>query len=104
VSEGAGYCDALLLAAGELCGEALVHAFQGYQTKQFLTAVAALGGAYTSYTEGKFDVFRYGHVAEEGVVLEYEADAAAAGGHVGYVAAVEGNAAVVYAGEAGDGA
>jgi hypothetical protein len=97
VGQGARYCYALLLAAGELGREALIHAFQCDQAQELLAALAAFGGLYAADAEGEFDVFRYGHVAEEGVVLEDQAYAAAAGGYMGYVTAMQRYAAVVYA-------
>jgi hypothetical protein len=104
VGECAGYRYALLLAAGELGREALIHAFQGDEAQELLAALAALAGFDAANPEGEFDVFRDCHVAEEGVVLENEAYAAQARGYVGHVAAVQGDSAVVYAGEAGYGA
>jgi hypothetical protein len=95
--KGARYRDSLLLAAGELGREALIHAFQGDEAQEFLAAFAALRGSDAADPEGEFDVLRDSHVAEEGVVLEDQAYAAASGSYVGYVTAVEGDAAVVYA-------
>jgi hypothetical protein len=66
----------------------LIHAFQGHEAQELLAAFAAFGGPYTADSQGEFDVFRDGHVAEKGVVLKDQAYAAAAGGYVGYVAAV----------------
>ena len=51
----------------------------------------------------EFDVVGHGHVAEQRVVLEHQADAAIARAHVGDVLAVQGNAPVVDAGQAGNG-
>ncbi len=51
----------------------------------------------------EFDVVGHGHVAEQRVVLEYEAHAAIARPHVGDVTAVQGDAPVIDAGQAGDG-
>ncbi len=63
---------------------------------------APLGRLYSAHAQGELDVVRHGHVTEQRVVLEYEADPAFLGGHVGDVAAMERDAAVVYARETGD--
>jgi hypothetical protein len=56
------------------------------------------------HAQGKLDVLRHRHVAEQRVVLEHQPHAALAGGDVRDVAAVQRDAAVVDAGEPGDGA
>src|SRR6187551_2390915 len=57
----------------------------------------------SAHAQGEFDVVRDRHVAEQRIVLEYEADAAIARAHVSDVAAMQGDAAVVDAREPGDG-
>ena len=103
VRQRARHGDALLLAAGELARQALVHAFERHELEQFLAPGAPVGGLHAPHAQREFDVVGHGHVAEQRVVLEHEADAAIAGPDVGHVAAVQGNAPVVDAREAGDG-
>ena len=103
VRQRARHRDALLLAAGELPGQALVHALERHELEQFLAARAPLGRLHAPHAQREFDVVRHGHVAEQGVVLEHEADATVAGANVGDVAAMQRNAAVVDAGETRDG-
>ena len=101
--ERASHGDTLLLASGELARQPLVHAFERHQLEQLLAAGAAIGGLHAPDAQREFDVVGHGHVAEQRVVLEHETDAAVAGAHVRDVAAVQRDAAVVDAGEAGDG-
>jgi hypothetical protein len=103
VRERARHGDTLLLASGELARQALVHAFEGYQLEQLLPAGPAIGGLHAPDAQCEFDVVGHGHVAEQRVVLEDEADAAIPGAHVRDVAAVKRDAAVVDTREAGDG-
>ena len=102
VRECARDSDTLLLSARKLSRHALVHAFEGYQSEQFLPSLATVGCPHSADAQCKFDVVRHGHVTEQRVVLEYEADSAFLGGHVGHVAAMQRDAAVVYTGQAGD--
>jgi hypothetical protein len=104
VRERTSHGDALLLAAGELRRQPVVHAFERDQAQQFLATLATVGGLHAADAQRKLDVVGHAHVAEQRVVLEHEADAAIAGRHVRNVPAVEGDAAVVHAGQARDGA
>ena len=89
VRERARDGDALLLAAGELGREALVHALEGDELQQLLAAHQAVGALHAPHPQRELDVVRDAHVAEQGVVLEHEADPAVAGGDAGHVPAVQ---------------
>jgi hypothetical protein len=78
VRQRARHGDALLLAAGELRGQALVHAFERHELQQFLATLAPVGGLHAAHPQRELDVVGHGHVAEQRVVLEHEADAALA--------------------------
>ena len=104
VCERAGDRDALLLAARELGRQAVVHALERDELQELGAAGHALGAAYPPDPQREFDVVRDAHVAEQRVVLEYEADAAIAGRDPGDVTPVQRDAAVVHFDEAGDGA
>jgi hypothetical protein len=104
VRQGARHGDALLLAARELAGQSFVEALERHELEQFLAAGDAIRALHAPYAQCEFDVVGHGHVAEQRVVLEHQADAAVAGPHVGHVAAMQGNASVIDAGESGDGA
>jgi len=95
--EGAGEGDALALAAGELVGEAVAEAGEADGFEELIDAFGdfLFGRAvFAADFEAEGDVFEDVEVAEEGVVLEDEADAALAGRGVGDVFAVEVDAAV----------
>ena len=96
--------DALLLAAGELRRQPLIESLERHQPQQLLAALAAGAGAHAAHAQGELDVLGDRHVAEQGVVLKHQADAALARGDVRDVAAVQGDAPVIDAGEPGDGA
>ena len=64
VSERARYSHPLLLAAGKLRGQPLVHAFEGDQAKQLLPPLATLAGSHAPDPQCEFDVFGDRHVAE----------------------------------------
>src|ERR1700738_1394767 len=98
------YRDPLLLAAGELRWEPLIHAFEGDQTEQFLPSLPPLAGFHAPYAQREFDVFGDRHVAEERVVLKHQTYTPATGGDMGDVATVQGNPTVVHTGQAGHGA
>ena len=104
VRERAGDGDALLLAAGKLGRQALVHALERDELQQLCAPRHALGTAHAPDAQRELDVVRDAHVAEERVVLEYEADAAVAGRNAGDVAPVQRYAPVVDLDEPGDGA
>ena len=103
VRQRARHGHALLLAAGELARQPLVHAFERHQLEQLLAPGAPIGGLHAPHAQREFDVVRHGHVAEQRVVLEHQADATIARTHVGDVAAVQRNAPVIDAREAGNG-
>ena len=50
--------------------------------QQLLAAGAPVGGLHAPHAQREFDVVGHGHVAEQRVVLEHEADAAVARAHV----------------------
>ena len=103
VRQRARHGDSLLLTARKLARQPLVHAFERHQLEQFLAPGSPIGGLHPAHAQREFDVVRDRHVAEQRVVLEHQADAAIARTHVGDVAAVQGNAPVVDAREAGNG-
>jgi hypothetical protein len=103
VRERAGDGDALLLAPGQLPGQALVHSFEGDELEQFLAPRAPVRGLHPADAQCEFDVVGHRHVAEQGVVLEHEPDATITGAHVGDVFAMERDAAVIDSGQARDG-
>ena len=102
VGERARHGDALLLAAGELRRLALAEPLEGDQLQQLLAPLASLGGAHAAHAQRELDVVGHGHVAEQRVVLEHEADAALPGRHVGDVPAAEQDAAMVDRAQAGE--
>ena len=103
VRQSTRHGDSLLLTARELARQAFVHAFQRHQLEELLAPLAAIRGLHPAHAKCEFDVVRDRHVAEQRVVLEDQADAAVTGPHVGDVAAVQGDASVVDAGQAGNG-
>ena len=102
VREGASDGHALLLAAGELGRQTIVHAFQRDQAQQFLATLAAVVGAHAPHPQRELDVLADGHVAEQRVVLEHEADAALTRRDVRDVVAVQRDAAVIDARQPGN--
>ena len=95
VGERARDRDALLLAAGELGRQALVHALERDQLQELLAPGQAVGPLHAPDAQRELDVVRDAHVAEQRVVLEHEADAAVARHDAGDVAPVQGHPAVV---------
>ncbi|MCY1353754.1 hypothetical protein D9M68_483180 [compost metagenome] len=77
---GAGERHALALAAGQLGGITFVEAGELHQVEQIEGPLADLSGrrpsARRAHLEAEGDVVEHGHVAEQGVVLEDEADVA----------------------------
>ena len=102
----AGQRHALALAAGELGGMALAEAVELHELEQ----VARRGGrsrgrrplAARPHAQAEGDVLGHRHVAEQGVVLEDEADAALAHRHARGVLVAEQDAAGARHLEAGD--
>ena len=80
VGERPGDGHALLLSTGQLARIAVIVAFERHQLQQLLAAPAALGRAHAPHAQRKLNVVRDRHVAEQGVVLEHQADAALARG------------------------
>ena len=72
------------------------------EIEQFLAAPDALRWLLAADAQGELDVLADGHVPEECVVLEDEADLALAGRNLGDVPAKERDATVVDFGESGD--
>ena len=103
VRERTGHGHSLLLAAGQLRRQAIVHTFECDQAQQLLATLAAVRGLHAPDPQGEFDVVRHAHVAKQGVVLEHEADATVACRHMRNVTAVKGNPPMIHAGQAGDG-
>jgi hypothetical protein len=82
----------------------LVHAFEGYEAKQLLPPLTTLARFHAADSQCEFDVFADRHVTEERIVLEHQPHAAPASSHVGNVASMKGDPAVVDSGETSDGA
>lgn len=81
VGEGAGDGDALLLAAGELVGQALGFVAEADVVEELVGALAHfLLGEAAEFAHREHDVFGGGEFGEEEVELEDEADEAVAGG------------------------
>ena len=93
--------DTLLLSARELPGQPVRVAFQSDQLQQLITPPCPLLTFDPAHAQRKLNVLSDRHVAEQGIVLKYQADAAVAGAQVGHVAAVEGNPSVVDVGQSG---
>ena len=104
VGQRARHRDALLLAAGELRRQAVVHAIERHQPQQLRAPLAPLRRPHAPDAQRELDVLAHRHVAEERVVLEHETNAALAGVHEGDVAPVQRDAAVIDAGQAGNSA
>src|SRR5688572_22540648 len=102
VRERPRHGHALLLAARQFAGHALLHAVERDQFQQLVAAFAAFSRAHAPDAQRKFHVVRDRHVAEQRVVLEHEADAAVARRHPGDVAPVQRDAAMVGFDQAGD--
>ena len=86
---------ALLLAAGELRRQPLIHALERHQAQQLLATLPARPGAHVPHAQRELDVLCHRHMAEQRVVLEHQPHAALAGGDVRDVAAVQCDAAMV---------
>ncbi len=104
VRQGARHGHPLLLTAGKLRRKTIVHAFERHQFQQLLPAGAPFRRAHAPHPQRELDVLGHGEVAEQRIVLEHEADAALARTHARDVLAMQRDGAVVYIGEAGDGA
>ena len=104
VRQRARHRHSLLLAAGELRRQPLIHALERHQPQQLLAALPARLGAHVPHAQRELDVLRHRHVAEQRVVLEHQSHAALAGGDVRDVAPVQRDAPMVDTGEPGDGA
>jgi hypothetical protein len=104
VRERAGHGDALLLAAGELGRQAVVHALERHQPQQLRAPRAARSSLHPAHAQRELDVVAHRHVAKQGVMLEDEADLTVPRGDVGDVAPVQEHPAMVDLGEPGDGA
>ena len=104
VRQRARHRHTLLLAAGELRRQPLIQPLERNQAQQLLAALPARFGAHVPHAQRELDVLRHRHMAEQRVVLEHQPHAALAGGDVRDVAAVQRDAAMVDAGQPGDGA
>ena len=102
VGERAGQRHPLLLAARELARHAPAEAGEADELEQLVAPPPALGLAGAAHAQRELDVLGDGHLAEEGVALEDEADAAPLRRRAGHVAAVEQHAPAVGVGEARD--
>ena len=93
---------ALLLAARELARQALTKGAELDHVEHALDALADDGGGLAARLQAIGDVLRHGHVREEGVVLEDDADVALVGRQMVDAGAVDQHAAAGLADEAGD--
>ena len=93
--QGPGKGHALALATGKLVGIALFHARQADEVDHFQYALAYLLFRPLLDFQAEGDVVVDGHIAEQSVVLEDEADAPLGSGNVVDPAAVDENVAAV---------
>ncbi|MOA07159.1 hypothetical protein D3C78_1268420 [compost metagenome] len=104
--QGASQGDALALAAGKLFRVAVGEPVQLHHVQQLVDLLGdlLLGRALALglHAQAEGNVVEHGHVAEQGVVLEHEADVAVAHVVLGDVLAVEHDAAHVRGFQAGD--
>ena len=82
---GAGQRHTLLLAAGELVGEPLLHALELHQLHYVIGATDDLILRDLGHTQTVGDVLPDVQVGEQGVGLEHHGDAPLVGGDLGYV-------------------
>ena len=82
---GTGQRHTLLLAAGELVGEPLLHAFELHQLHYVIGAADDLILRDLGHTQTVGDVLPDVQVGEQGVGLEHHGDAPLVGGDLGYV-------------------
>src|SRR5262249_25083630 len=68
--ERAGHCDALLLAARELCRRTGAELFEAYAGERLVDAACRLGAVDPIHLQPERDVVANRHVREEGVRLE----------------------------------
>ena len=104
VRQGACERDALLLTARELARQPLVVALERHEPEQLGAPAAALAAPHAARAQRELDVVGHGHVAEQRVVLEDEADLALPRADVRDVAAMQHDAAVIDRCQARDGA
>src|SRR5690606_30192302 len=71
--------DALLLATRELAWLARRHAFQSHRRQHVPDSLLNVGRGQASKPKRKRDVLEYGHVWEQGVVLEYHSEVSLVG-------------------------
>jgi len=102
VRERAGDGDALLLAAGELRGQALVHALESDEPQELAAPRMAGAGAHATHAQGKLNVVGDRHMTEERVVLKHEADVALLRGNMRDVTAMQRDAPVIHSRQARD--
>ena len=95
VRERASDCDALLLTARKLARQPFVVTLERHEPQQLVATAAAIRGTHATRAQRELDVVGHGHVPEQRVVLEYEADLALLGTEVRDVAAVKHDAAVI---------
>ena len=82
---GAGQRHTLLLAAGELVGEPLLHALELHQLHYVIGAADDLILRDLGHPQAVGDVFPDVQVGEQGVGLEHHGDAPLVGGNLGHV-------------------
>ena len=87
--EGAGEGDALLLASGELGGEAVGEVGHVDETEELAGAAVSFGFADALHAEAEGDVVAAVEVGEEGVALEHHGGGALDGREIGDVAALD---------------
>ncbi len=99
-------CDSGVSHIARRCRELARHAVaetgEAHELQKLVPPVAALGSRDAADGEPELDVFGHRHAAEEGVVLEDEADLALPGRQIGDVLTVEEHPAAVDPGQSGD--
>ena len=93
VHQRAGQRDALLLAAGQLCGFAQREVGQSDHVEHLVDAPLDLGFVLALATRTVRDVVPHGHVREQRVMLEHRVDIALVRRHAGDVLALEADGA-----------
>src|SRR5690606_18315907 len=96
VGERARERDTLLLSARQLARSPVTEPAESHDVQQLLAASPPLLRRNLPDAQRELDVLRDGHVPEQRVVLEDEADAAFARRDIRHVAAVEQDASLVH--------
>ena len=89
VYQGPGNGYPLLLAAGHLGGIPVPQLFQLGQVQHLVDALLCLVVGHSLHLQPEMDILRYGHMGEQGIVLEYHVDIAFIRRQIGNILAVQ---------------